>query len=58
MHRMAVGYSGGAEEWREFAIWVQIPGTQRHRPFTVLDQVTRSGTDGREPVRNVVRITD
>jgi hypothetical protein len=37
---------------------VQIPGTQGHRSLTVLDQVTGRGTDGREPVRNVVRIPD
>ena len=55
---MTVWNADRAEERCEFAIWVEVAGSKRHRARAVLNQVAGCWSDRGDPLGNVMWIAD
>lgn len=55
---MTVWDADCAEKRSKFAVGMKVTRTQRHSSFAVLDQMAGSRTDRRQPVGNIMWITD
>src|SRR6185437_4840747 len=55
---VAIGYSERSEQRRQFSVGMQITGSEGHGAFAVTDEPADSGSDGCQPIGDVLRVAD
>ena len=55
---MTIRDSGGPEEGRQFLVRVHVSGPERDRSLGMANERTGIRADGRQPIRNILRVPD
>lgn len=55
---VSVGNPQGSEQWRQLSVGMQVAGSEGHGALAVAYEPAGRGSDGSQPVGDILRIAD